>query len=149
MIYERTHTRQVAQLGGLLKTIPFIITIFVISGLCSLGLPGLSGFVAEMTVFVGAWQNPDTFSRVATVLACASIVVTAVYILRATGASVMGPIKNPDYLTFKDATWNEKFASIALLLCILAIGIAPFWLTDLVTPDTQLIMENLTRVAGK
>ncbi len=148
MIYERTHTRQVAQLGGLLKTIPFIITIFVISGLCSLGLPGLSGFVAEMTIFVGAWQNPDTFSRVATVLACASIVVTAVYILRATGASVMGPIKNPDFLTFKDATWNEKFASIALLLCILAIGIAPFWLTDLVTPDTQLIMDNISRVVS-
>lgn len=149
MIYERTHTRQVAQLGGLLKTIPFIITVFVISGLCSLGLPGLSGFVAEMTVFMGSWQNPDTFSRVATVLACASIVVTAVYILRATGASVMGPIKNPDFLKFKDATWNEKFASITLLLCILAIGIAPFWLTDLVSPDTQLIMNNISRIVGR
>ncbi len=148
MIYERTHTRQVAQLGGLLKTIPFIITVFVIAGLCSLGLPGLSGFVAEMTVFMGAWQNPDTFSRVATVLACASIVVTAVYILRATGASVMGPIKNPDFLTFKDATWNEKFASITLLVCILAIGIAPYWLTNLVTPDTQLIMDNIGRTVG-
>ncbi len=149
MIYERTHTRQVAQLGGLLKTIPFIITVFVIAGLCSLGLPGLSGFVAEMTVFMGAWQNPDTFSRVATVLACASIVVTAVYILRTTGASVMGPIKNPDFLTFKDAAWNEKFASITLLLCILAIGVAPYWLSDLVSPDTQLIMDNISRVVGK
>src|SRR2546421_427101 len=75
MIYERAHTRQVAQLGGLLKTIPFIITVFVIAGLCSLGLPGLSGFVAEMTVFIGSWQNPDTWYRVATILACASIVV--------------------------------------------------------------------------
>lgn len=148
MIYERTHTRQVAQLGGLLKVIPFIITIFVIAGLCSLGLPGLSGFVAEMTIFVGSWQNPDTFSRVATVLACASIVVTAVYILRATGASVMGPIKNPEFLHFKDAAWNEKLAAVTLLLCILAIGIAPFWLTDLIGPDAKLIMDNLTRLAA-
>jgi len=145
MIYERTHTRLVSQLGGLLKTIPFIITVFVIAGLCSLGLPGLSGFVAEMTVFMGSWQNPDTYRRVATVLACASIVVTAVYILRATGSSVMGPIKNPDYLTFKDATWNEKIASVTLLLCILAIGIAPFWLTNLVNPDTQIIMDHISR----
>jgi NADH-quinone oxidoreductase subunit M len=53
MIYGRTHTRMVAQLGGLLKVTPFISTVFVIAGLCSLGLPGLSGFVAEMTVFMG------------------------------------------------------------------------------------------------
>ena len=150
MIYERTHTRQIAQLGGLLKTIPFIITVFVLAGLCSLGLPGLSGFVAEMTVFMGAWQNPDTFYRVATVLACASIVVTAVYILRAVGSSVMGPIKNEDFFKFSDATWNEKLASATLIICILAIGIAPFWLFNLVTPDTQLIMENIARgVTGK
>jgi NADH-quinone oxidoreductase subunit M len=147
MIYERTHTRQVAELGGLLKTIPFIITVFMIAGLCSLGLPGLSGFVAEMTVFMGSWQNPDTFSRVATVLACASIVVTAVYILRAVGGATMGPIKNENFLTFKDASWNEKLASATLIICILAIGIAPFWLTNLVTPDTHIIMENVARMA--
>jgi NADH-quinone oxidoreductase subunit M len=149
MIYDRTHTRQVAQLGGLLKTIPFIITVFVIAGLCSLGLPGLSGFVAEMTVFVGSWQNNDSFYRVATILACASIVVTAVYILRAVGASAMGPIKDEAYLALKDASWNEKLASVALITCILAIGIAPFWLNNLVTPDTQLIIENIARVAGR
>ena len=149
MIYERAHTRQVAQLGGLLKTIPFIITVFVIAGLCSLGLPGLSGFVAEMTVFMGSWQNPDSFSRIATVLACASIVVTAVYILRAVGGATMGPIKNPEFLTFKDASWNERLASVTLILCILAIGIAPFWLTNLVAPDTQLIMDNISRTVIK
>ena len=150
MVYERTHTRMVDQLGGLLKVIPFIITVFVIAGLCSLGLPGLSGFVAEMTVFMGSWQNPDTFSRVATVLACASIVVTAVYILRATGSTGMGPIKNPDYLHFADATWTEKLASGTLILSILAIGIAPFWLTNLINPDTQIIMYNIARgIVGK
>ncbi len=150
MIYERTHTRMVAQLGGLLKTIPFIITIFVIAGLCSLGLPGLSGFVAEMTVFVGSWQNADAYYRIATVLACASIVVTAVYILRAVGSAGMGPIKNDDFLTFKDASWNERLASVTLIVCILAIGIAPFWLFNLVSPDTQLIMDNVARgIVGK
>jgi len=147
MIYERTHTRQIAQLGGLLKTIPFIITVFVIAGLCSLGLPGLSGFAAEMTVFMGSWQNPDCNYRLATILACASIVVTAVYILRAVGSTGMGPIKNPDFLTFKDATWNEKLASATLIICILAIGMAPFWLTNLISPDTQIIMDNIGRVA--
>ncbi|MEI9957774.1 MAG: proton-conducting transporter membrane subunit [Ferruginibacter sp.] len=55
MVYERTHTRQVDEMGGLLKVMPFISTVLFIVGLCSLGLPGLSGFVAEMTIFVGSW----------------------------------------------------------------------------------------------
>lgn len=145
MIYDRTHTRQIEQLGGLLKTIPFISTIYVIAGLCSLGLPGFSGFVAEMTVFMGSWQRPEMFNRVATVLACASIVVTAVYILRAVGQSVMGPIKTESFKTLKDAAWNEKLASATLLIAILAVGIAPFWLNNLIAPDMQLIMDNLAR----
>ncbi len=95
MIYDRTHTRQMAQLGGLLKVMPFISTVFVIAGLCSLGLPGFSGFVAEMTVFMGSWQNPDMFYQIATIIACASIVVTAVYILRAVGKAIMGPLASP------------------------------------------------------
>ena len=145
MIYERTHTRQINELGGLLKTLPFIGTVYVITGLCSLGLPGLSGFVAEMTVFVGAWQRPDAFHRIATILAAASIVVTAVYILRAAGKAVMGPIINEHFLHLKDASWNEKIASVLLIFAILAIGIAPFWLYNLIAPDAQLIMENIAR----
>src|SRR6516162_528403 len=100
----------VEQLGGLLKVMPFIATVFVIAGLCSLGLPGLSGFVAEMTVFMGSWQNADTFYRVATIIACASIVVTAVYILRAVGKAIMGPLHTREYSLLTDAKWNEKWA---------------------------------------
>ncbi|NND14849.1 MAG: NADH-quinone oxidoreductase subunit M, partial [Eudoraea sp.] len=80
MIYERTHTRDVRKLGGLLKVIPFISAVYVIAGLASLGLPGFSGFVAEMNIFVGAFQHDDTFYRIATIVSVAAIVVTAVYI---------------------------------------------------------------------
>jgi NADH-quinone oxidoreductase subunit M len=137
MLYDRTHTRQVAQLGGLLKVMPFIATVFVIAGLCSLGLPGLSGFVAEVTVFMGAWQNADTLYRLATILACASIVVTAVYILRAMGKVIMGPLQIEGTslqqgIIVADAGWNEKAAAAILIIGILAIGIAPFWLTQLI-----------------
>jgi NADH-quinone oxidoreductase subunit M len=142
MIYTRTHTRIVAQLGGLLKVTPFISTVFVIAGLCSLGLPGLSGFVAEMTVFMGSWQNPDKLYRLATILACASIVVTAVYILRAAGKTVMGPMSSA-YDKLTDATWNEKLAAGLLIIAIVAIGVAPFWLNDLINPGTQIIMDKV------
>jgi NADH-quinone oxidoreductase subunit M len=142
MIYERTHTRLVQQLGGLLKIMPFISTVFVIAGLCSLGLPGLSGFVAEITVFMGSWQRAGEMYRLATILACASIVVTAVYILRATGQAIMGPVKEPAYNRLRDATWNEKLAGILLGAGIIAIGVAPFWLSDLLGPGVSAIMDH-------
>jgi NADH-quinone oxidoreductase subunit M len=142
MIYSRTHTREVEKLGGLLKVTPFISTVFVIAGLASLGLPGLSGFVAEMTIFMGAWQNPDNMYRLATILACASIVVTAVYILRAAGKTVMGPTSD-NYAKLTDATWNEKLAAGLLIAGILLIGLAPFLINELITPGTENIMTQL------
>lgn len=146
MIYDRTHTRAVAKLGGLLKMMPFISTAFVLVGLCSLGLPGLSGFVAEMTIFMGAWENPDAFYRIATIIACASIVVTAVYILSAVGKVVMGPFANEEHANLPDAAWNEKLATGLLVLGILAIGIAPFWLNELVGPGSELIMKKIAGI---
>ena len=143
MLYTRTHTRMVSQLGGLLKVMPFISTVFVIAGLCSLGLPGFSGFVSEMTVFMGGWQNPEALYRIATILACASIVVTAVYILRATGSAIMGPITNNNYTLIKDATWNERLASIVLIAGIVLIGMAPFLLTDLIGSGVSEIMMKV------
>jgi NADH-quinone oxidoreductase subunit M len=142
MIYERTHTRSISEMGGLMKTMPFIMTILFISGLCSLGLPGLSGFVAEMTIFMGAWEHTDAFHRVATIAACMSIVVTAVYILRAIGQIAMGPIK-AEFSALADATWYEKSAAVLLIVGILAIGIAPFWLNELIDPATSVIMSRL------
>jgi NADH-quinone oxidoreductase subunit M len=163
MIYERKHTRQVKQLGGLLKVMPFISTVFVIAGLCSLGLPGFSGFVAEMTVFMGSWEKPDAFYRIATIIACASIVVTAVYILRAVGKVIMGPLQvseNNSPLPWRepvpiyrevageaDAGWNEKAAAILLITGIVAIGVAPFWLTHLINPGTEIIIQKVISVA--
>jgi len=145
MIYERTHTRMVSEMSGLLKRMPFIISILFIVGLCSLGLPGLSGFVAEMTIFMGSWEHPDTFRRVATILACLSIVVTAVYILRAVTATAMGPLK-AGFETMTDATWNEKLAALILVAGIIAIGVAPFWLNDLVSPGAEIIMQKISPV---
>jgi len=146
MIYDRTHTRQVAQLGGLLKVMPFISAVFVIAGLCSLGLPGFSGFVAEMTVFVGSWENAGRFYHIATIVACASIVVTAVYILRATGQVIMGPVTHSEYNLLRDASWNEKLAASLLIIGIVAIGIAPFWLNDLLSPATDIIIQKLASI---
>jgi NADH-quinone oxidoreductase subunit M len=141
MIYFRTHTRKVDELGGLLAKLPFISTVFVIAGLCSLGLPGLSGFVAEMTVFVGSWENKSLWVRLATVLSCASIVVTAVYILRASGKVIMGPIRET-FVTLSDAVWYEKMAAIFLLAGIFVMGIAPFLLQYVIGNEAAAIVNQ-------
>jgi len=146
MIYDRTHTRQVGELGGILKQLPFIGTAFIVAGLCSLGLPGFSGFVSEMTIFIGSWERTGLFYRVATILACASIVVTAVYILRAIGFAIWGSVTNKEYLKLKDATWSERIAAILLIAGILLIGLAPFLLTKLIDLDTTSIINQLMAV---
>ena len=141
MVYERTHTRKVAEMGGLMKSIPFISAIMFIAGLCSLGLPGLSGFPAEMTVFMGGWERQETIYRVATIAGCLSIVVTAVYILRAIGSTVMGPLPSEGYAHFKDAAWYEKTAALLLVLGIIVMGVAPMLLFRLVESGTANIIS--------
>lgn len=143
MIYGRTHTRIIHEMGGLMKVIPFLSVVYVIAGLASLGLPGLSGFVAEMTIFVGAYQHEDTFHRVLTIMATASIVVTAVYILRVVGILLLGPIKDDHYLHLKDAKWYERLSTITLVVAIAGIGIAPLWLSDMINISLEPIMQKL------
>jgi NADH-quinone oxidoreductase subunit M len=143
MIYGRTHTRDITKLGGLLKVIPFISVIYVIAGLASLGLPGFSGFVAEMNIFVGAFQNEGMFYRIATIISVSAIVVTAVYILRVVGIMLMGPVKNTEYLQLEDATWYEKTGILLLLIPITAMGVAPLWLSDMILESLQPFIQGV------
>ncbi|MEP6262242.1 MAG: NADH-quinone oxidoreductase subunit M [Gillisia sp.] len=143
MIYTRTHTRDITKLGGLLKVIPFISVIYVIAGLASLGLPGFSGFVAEMNIFVGAFQNEDMFHRVLTILSISAIVVTAVYILRVVGIMLMGPVKNESFLSLPQATWYETTGVLLLLLPIIGIGVAPLWLSDMILKSIQPFLQGV------
>ena len=143
MIYERTHTRDITKLGGLLKVIPFISVIYVIAGLASLGLPGFSGFVAEMNIFVGAFQHDDMFYRVATIISVSAIVVTAVYVLRVVGIMLMGPVKNNDYLELHRATWFEKTGIFLLLIPIVGIGVAPLWLSDMILASLEPFIKGV------
>jgi NADH-quinone oxidoreductase subunit M len=146
MIYGRTHTRMIDEMGGLMKVIPFLSVVYVIAGLASLGLPGLSGFVAEMTIFVGSFQHQDLFHRVVTIIAASSIVVTAVYILRVVGILLLGPIKDPHFEHLTDAKWHERLSTITLVVAIAAIGLAPLWLSNIIMNSLNPILDKLAMV---
>ncbi len=147
MLYGRTHTRMINEMGGLMKVIPFLSVAYVIAGLASLGLPGLSGFVAEMTIFVGAFQHPDIFHRIATIVVVTSIVITAVYILRVIAILLLGPTTNDHHLHLSDAKWFEKISVVTLIVSVAAIGIAPFWLSSMIGTSLQPVIEKIMAVA--
>jgi NADH-quinone oxidoreductase subunit M len=96
-----------------------------------------------MTIFMGSWEKIGYLYKIATITACASIVVTAVYILRAAGKSIMGPVTNNEHLQLSDASWNEKAAAGLLILAILAMGITPFWIYDLVHPGSEVVIQRI------
>jgi len=143
MLYGRTHTRMINEMGGLMKVIPFLSVCYVIAGLASLGLPGLSGFVAEMIIFVGAFQHPDLFHRIATIIAVTSIVITAVYILRVIAILLLGPTTNENYYHFTDAKWFEKISAVALISLVAFIGLAPLLLSKMIGSSLQPIINKI------
>ena len=114
-----------------MKVMPFIGVAFMLGGLASLGLPGFSGFIAEMTVFVGAFAEAGTLQWVLTVFATTTIVITAVYILRAVGKVMFGPVQDAHHLSLTDATWWEKTAVVTLVLSSVVMGVLPFWMNDM------------------
>jgi NADH-quinone oxidoreductase subunit M len=147
MIYHRAGTRDVRYLGGLMKVIPFLGVAYMIAGLANLGLPGFSGFVAEMSIFVGAFENADTFHRVATIIACTSIVITAVYILRVCGKILYQKIPNQAFLKLHDASWDERIAVAGLIFCVAGLGLAPFWAQDIIYNAVGPIIKHIGEFA--
>ena len=140
MIYGRTHTRDIRLMGGLMKIMPFLGVGYVIAGMASLGLPGLSGFVAEMTIFVGSFEagmadfyaGLGSLRLVFTIIACSSIVITAVYILRVVGKLLFGPVQDAHHLELTDATWWERLSVVTLVVSVAAIGCFPNFFESLI-----------------
>lgn len=144
MIYHRTGTRDVRRLGGLMKIMPFLSVAYVVAGLANLGLPGFSGFVAEMNIFVGSFQNEDIFHRTCTIIACTSIVITAVYILRVVGKILYQKVPNPEFYKLTDATWDERVAVGGLIICVAGLGLAPLWIQDIINDAVGPMILHIT-----
>lgn len=143
MIYGRTHTRDITKLGGLLKVIPFISVVYVIAGMALLGLPGFSGFVAEMNIFMGAFQHDSMFYRIATIISISAIVVTAVYVLRVVGIMLMGPVKDEAYTRLAGVTWYERTGILLLLIPIVGIGVAPLWISNMIMESIEPFIQGV------
>ncbi|MDF2962468.1 MAG: subunit of NADH:ubiquinone oxidoreductase [Paenibacillus sp.] len=127
-IYERTQTTMLGEVGGLAKSIPFISGILLVSGMASLGLPGLSGFVSEFLAFVGLFET----AKVITAIGTLGVILTAVYILRGVLSITYGPLKIPSEAAegIRDARLIEAVPMITLVAFIIVLGIYPAVLTE-------------------
>jgi NADH-quinone oxidoreductase subunit M len=140
MIYDRSHTRQIPELGGMNKVMPFAAIGFIIGGLVSMGMPGFSGFIAEFPIFMGVWGR----QWLVAVIASISIVITAAYIMRNIRQVFFSdlPQKLEGHLT--DVTMLDKVAITTLCLFMILIGLFP----GIIVPMVQTGVENVLRLLG-
>src|SRR5574339_106062 len=140
MIYDRAHTRQIPELGGMAKIMPFATIGFIVGGLVSMGMPLFSGFIAEFPIFQGVWGR----QWLVAVFASISIVITAAYIMRNIRQVFFGelPEKFEGHLT--DVTVLDKVAITTLFLFMIVIGLFPSFMV----PMVQTGVENILRLLG-
>ncbi|MGS0764542.1 complex I subunit 4 family protein [Syntrophomonas curvata] len=144
-LYEKSHTRNVDDFGGLAHQMPRLATGFMIAGLASLGLPGMVNFIGEFTIFVGAFGA----FKVITIIAVSGIIFTALYILRTLGNVLFGPRKKEwDHL--QDLQGPEMVPLLVLGAAIIIGGIMPFTLMDLINNGVGSLISQagLMQIGG-
>ena len=125
VLYERTHTRYIPDLGGLAHRMPIVAVAFVIAGLASLGLPGLSGFVSEILIFLGAFKAHPWLTG----FGAFGVVIAAGYILWMMERALFGPARDR-FAHVGSSTLVEKIPMALLVVSIVVVGIFPSLLTD-------------------
>lgn len=140
MIYDRAHTRQIPELGGMNKVMSFAAIGFIIGGLVSMGMPGFSGFVAEFPIFLGVWRE----QWLVAVISSISIIITAAYIMRNIRQVFFGDIPERFEGHLTDVTVLDKVAIATLCLFMILIGLFPGFMV----PMVETGVENILRLLG-
>jgi NADH-quinone oxidoreductase subunit M len=155
MVYDRAHTRDIPSLGGFVKVMPWVAFAFILGGLTSMGMPGLSGFVAEFPIFAGMWAaSPDitlniaglqltNYYSVLVIIAALGIVITAAYVLRVTGTVFFGDFDRAKYPDVDDITVRERFVLMFLGAPLVIIGVAPYVMEGMLRVGLQPILTIL------
>jgi NADH-quinone oxidoreductase subunit M len=136
MVYDRAHTREINELGGFSKKMPWVAVTFIIGGFVSMGMPGFSGFIAEFPIFMGLWQVMPIIAIVAAI----SIVVTASYIIRIIGKVFFGPMPEKFEHHIGDVTALDKVALVLLGGIMILIGWVPSLMAPLVESGAERIL---------
>ncbi len=137
MIYERRHTRMIADFGGLAKSMPVFSTFFMIVALSSIGLPLTNGFVGEFLILLGTYKANATYA----IIGASGVVLAACYMLWMMQRVIFGKITNPENEKVKDLSLREKLVLIPLVVLIFWIGIYPKPFLERVEPAVKNIIK--------
>ncbi len=155
MVYDRAHTRDIPSLGGFIKIMPWVGVAFIIGGLASMGMPGLSGFVAEFPIFQGMWEaSPTTVLQIGSfsltnyyailvIIAALAIVITAAYVLRVTGQVFFGEFDRAKYPDVDDITLRERFILVFLGAPLILLGIYPSLIAPMLETGLRPVLALL------
>jgi NADH-quinone oxidoreductase subunit M len=155
MIYDRTHTRNMDDLSGMRKSLSWLVIPFIIGGLVSMGMPGLSGFIAEFPIFMGVWAgtsidlnavfslNPANYYNWVAILSVFAIVITAAYILRAVGTVFFGKYEGEKWHDMRPLLTIDKVTLIGFSAILILIGVLPMVIAPVVESGVLPVLERV------
>jgi NADH-quinone oxidoreductase subunit M len=139
VLYERRHTRQLEDYGGIARTMPVFATFFVIAVLSSVGLPGLNGFVGEFLILAGSFKTQPR----AAVIAATGVILAAIYLLWLVQRVFFGPVTKDENRSIPDIAWNEVVAMVPLVILMLWIGLHPNTFLRKMTPSVEQLLMTV------
>ncbi len=139
VIYERRHTRLLADYGGIARTMPVFAVFFVIAVLSSVGLPGLNGFIGEFLILAGSFQTHP----VAATFAASGVILAAIYLLWLVQKVFFGPITNEENRNIPDIAWNEIAAMVPLVILMVWIGVHPNTFLKKMEPSVKHLLTTI------
>ena len=155
MVYDQAHTRDIPSLGGFVRRMPWVAIAFIVGGLTSMGMPGLSGFIAEFPIFQGMWQASDTISlqfgsftlrhyySIIVALAALGIVITAAYVLRVTSQVFFGKFDAQRYHEVGDITITDRVVLLLLGLPLIVLGMYPAIMAPMIEAGVKPVLAIL------
>jgi NADH-quinone oxidoreductase subunit M len=141
MIYERRHTRMIADFGGLSTPMPIYAAIFMIVALSSIGLPGLNGFVGEFLILLGTFKVNKLYA----VLGATGVIFAACYMLWMFQRVMFGKVTNEKNQELKDLSWREIAIFAPLILFIVWIGVYPATFLDKTKASTENFLAMMEK----
>ena len=145
VLYERRHTRQIAEFGGLWKQLPVYGALFMVVMLSSVGLPGLNGFVGEFLILIGAFHR----FPIATAISTSGVILGAVYLLWTYQRVMLGPLTNPKNENLPDVSAREIAVFAPLIAMIFIMGLYPKPFLDRIEPTVQAYLGSVEARMGQ
>ncbi|MCO5190683.1 MAG: NADH-quinone oxidoreductase subunit M [Anaerolineae bacterium] len=156
MIYDRAHSRDMNKLSGMMKMFPWVTVAFIVASLVSMGMPGLSGFIAEFPIFLGVWEggdlnltgtifglNPASFYPIVAIIIVLGIITTAAYLLRATQSVFFGNYDADKWHDMRPILALDKIVLVSFSVILIVIGVLPSVIAPIVESGVQPVLMRV------